>query len=87
MLWEFRAKERKILCDLASACHGKEARGQGFEYLAHSAESSRLKGLGNGKWDGWNRLRRKQGQGPSFLVSINGINTASMVNPWTVKPP
>ena len=42
MLGEFRAKERKILCYLASACHGKEARVQGFEHLAHSAQSSRL---------------------------------------------
>ena len=42
MLGEFRAKERKILCDLASACHGKEARGQGFDHLAHSAQSSSL---------------------------------------------
>ena len=42
MLGEFRAKEWKILCDLTSTCHGKEARGQRFEHLAHSAQSSSL---------------------------------------------
>ena len=48
MLGEIRAKERKILADLASPCHGKEARGQqGCEHLAHRAKSGRLLG-----WDG-----------------------------------
>ena len=42
LLGEFRAKEIKILCDLASSCHGKEARAQGFEHLAHSAQSCSL---------------------------------------------
>ena len=48
MLGEMCAKERKILADLASPCHGKEARGQqGCEHLAHRAKSGRLLG-----WDG-----------------------------------
>lgn len=48
MLGEIRAKERKILADLASLCHGKEVRGQqGCEHLDHKAQSGRLLG-----WDG-----------------------------------
>ena len=48
MLREIRAKERKILADLASLCHGKEVRGQqGCEHLDHKAQSGRLLG-----WDG-----------------------------------
>ena len=48
MLGEIRAKERKILADLASLCHGKEARGQeGCEHLDHKSQSGRLL-----EWDG-----------------------------------
>ena len=48
MLGEIRAQERKILADLASLYHGKEARGQqGCEHLDHKAQSYRLLG-----WDG-----------------------------------
>ena len=43
MLEEVRAKERKILADLASPCHGKEARGQQVcEHLDHKAQSGRV---------------------------------------------
>ena len=48
MLGEIRAKERKLLADLASLCHGKEARGQqGCEHLDHKAQSGRVL-----EWDG-----------------------------------
>lgn len=47
-LGEIRAKARKILADLASLCHGKEARGQqGCEHLDDKAQSGRVLG-----WDG-----------------------------------
>jgi len=43
MLEEVRAKERKILADLSSPCHGKDARGQQvFEHLDHKAQSGRV---------------------------------------------
>ena len=69
MLREIRAKERKILADLASLCHGKEVRGQqGCEHLDHKAQSGRLLGWdgGSGRWEGCNRLRKKTGSGPFF---------------------
>ena len=41
-------KERQILADLASLCHGKEAKGQQCcEHVRHKAQSSRVLG-----WDG-----------------------------------
>ena len=53
MLGEIRAKERKILADLASLCHGKEARGQqGCERLDHKAQSGRLLGWVGGAGGG-----------------------------------
>ena len=61
MLGEIRAKERKILADLVSLCHGKEVRGQqGCEHLDHKPQSGRLLGLdgGWGWWVGCNRLRK-----------------------------
>ena len=43
MLEDVRAKERKILADLASLCHGKEVRGQQVcEHLDHKAQSGRV---------------------------------------------
>ena len=43
MLEEVRAKERKILADLASPCHGKEASGQQVcGNLNHKAQSGRV---------------------------------------------
>ena len=69
MLGEIRAKERKILADLASLCHGKEVRGQqGCEHLDQKAQSGRLLGWdgGSGRWEGCNRLRKKTGSGPFF---------------------
>ena len=43
MLGEIRAKERKILADLASLCHGKEVRGQQVcAHLDHKAQSGRV---------------------------------------------
>ena len=69
MLREIRAKERKILADLASLCHGKEVRGQqGCEHLDHKAQSGRLLGWDGGsrRWEGCNRLRKKTGSGPFF---------------------
>lgn len=48
MLGEIRARERQILADLASLCHGKEAKGQqDCEHVCHKAQSSRVLG-----WDG-----------------------------------
>ena len=45
MLGEIRAKERQILADLASLCHGKEAKGQqDSEHVGCKAQSARVLG-------------------------------------------
>ena len=48
LCWGKSVQKRKILADLASPCHGKEARGQqGCEHLDHKAQSGRVL-----EWDG-----------------------------------
>ena len=90
MLGEIRAKERQILADLASLCHGKEAKGQqGSEHVACKAQSTRVLGWDGAAGGGRGSIDHggKQGQGCLFLVRINTINTSAMGNPWTVEPP
>ena len=90
MLGEIRANERQILADLASLCHGKEAKGQqGCEHVGCKAQSARVLGWDGAAGGGRGSLHYggKQGQGCLFPVRINRINTSAMGNPWTVEPP
>ena len=90
MLGEIRAKERQILADLASLCHGKEAKGQqDSEHVGCKAQSARVLGRDGPAGGGRASIHYggKQGQGCLFPVRINRINTSAMGNPWTVGPP